>query len=73
VEAVTRRELKLVAVTALVALVACAYDVPRTDSGRIDERQLKRDIDIDLTDKVRVDVEKQRILFECKVEKFYCI
>ena len=69
----TRRELILVAVPALALLVACAYEFPRTDSGRIDERQLKRDIDIELTDKVRVDIEKQRILFECKVEKFYCV
>lgn len=55
------------------SMLSCAYQVPRKESGRIDERQIKRDIDIELTDKIRVDVEKVRILFECRVRDVFCI
>lgn len=54
-------------------LSGCAYEMPRTDSGRIDEKQIKRDIDIDLSSKCRIDVEKERILCECRVSKWWCI
>ena len=57
----------------LLMLSGCAYEMPRTDSGRIDEKQIKRDIDIDLSSKCRIDVEKERILCECRVSKWWCI
>ena len=59
----------------LLLLSSCQYlqDPPRTDSGRIDEKQIKRDIDIDLSKRCRIDIEKERILCECRVSKWWCI
>lgn len=48
-------------------------DPPRTESGRIDEEQLKKDIDIYFNERCRLDVEKERILCECRVSKWGCV
>lgn len=57
-------------------LSGCAIDfdsLPRTESGRIDEDQIKRDIDIDLTPNLRIDTENGELLFECKILDWWCV
>lgn len=64
----------LVILLASITLTGCVsdYDLPRREDGRIDERQLKRDIDIDISERCRFDIEKERILCECRIEKWWC-
>jgi hypothetical protein len=52
----------------VLLLAGCAWEPPRTDSGRIDERQVKRNIDIDITTHCRIDVENGEYLCECKIQ-----
>jgi hypothetical protein len=52
----------------VLLLGSCGYQVPRTESGRIHERQVKRDIDIDVTRHCRVDVENQEYVCYCRIQ-----
>lgn len=65
---------KLVLILILVSSCSYLADPPREDGdGKIDTDQIKRDIDIDLGEYCRIDVEKERILCECRVSKWWCI
>jgi len=58
----------------ILLLSGCAsYEFPRNEDGRIDEDALKREIDLQLTDNLRIDTENKELLFECKVEKWWCV
>ena len=59
----------------IILLTGCAYlaDPPRDEDGKIDTDQMKRDIDIDLNKRCRIDVEKERILCECRVSRWWCV
>jgi hypothetical protein len=50
-----------------------SYEFPRDDEGKIDEEALKREVDIELSEKVRIDTENGEILFECQVYKWWCV
>ena len=57
-----------------MASSGCAsYEFPRTDSGRIDEEQVKRDIDIEINEFCRIDTENGEFLCECETLGVWCI
>tara|TARA_S200002703_G_scaffold158356_1_gene168492 strand:- start:792 stop:983 length:192 start_codon:yes stop_codon:yes gene_type:complete len=58
----------------VLLLSGCAgYEFPRDDEGKIDEEALKREVDIELSEKVRIDTENGEILFECQVYRWWCV
>jgi len=58
----------------ILLLSGCAsYEFPRNEDGRIDEDALKREIDLQLTDNLRLDTENGEILFECQVYRWWCV
>lgn len=61
-------------ILAAFILSSCAsYEFPRDEEGKIDEEALKREVDIELSEKVRIDTENGEILFECQVYKWWCV
>lgn len=57
----------------ILLLSGCAsYEFPREEDGRIDEDALKREIDIELTEHIRIDTENGEILFECEILEWWC-
>ena len=58
----------------VLLLSGCAgYEFPREKDGRIDEEALKREVDIEITERLRLDTENGEILFECKVKQLWCV
>ena len=60
----------------IILLSSCSYlsDPPRKEGdGRIDDDQIKRDIDIPITRNLRLDTENQELLFECKILEWWCV
>lgn len=58
----------------VLLLNGCAgYEFPREENGKIDEEALKREVDVEITDNLRIDTENAELLFECQVKRLWCV